>query len=570
MEDIDFRQYWMLLRRWFWLIVLCTLLAGGSAYVITSLQPPVYQASVVLLIHSPANLNQAQLARYIEGESQTYVQMLTERPVIEAALAQVGWDVSFDELKEESELPKKRSDTVAYASVGPVRAELIANTRLIQLDVVDTEPERATTFANAIAAAFIAQYGENQRERYVDALAAIETQMNDLAAEMEAIQVQIDTLGEQKTGSQDETDLILLQSTLGGYRNTYSALVRDYEEMKAFAAQAADLIEIYVPARVPRFPVPSYALRNTAMAGVVGAMLATGVAFLLEHLDDTIKTSDDVRRELGLSVLGYIGQLSGEETELVTVTQPLSPTSEAFRKLRTSIRFSSLDCSLQTLLITSSGPGEGKSIVASNLSTVIAQSGLKVIALDADLRRPRLDQIFGLYSREGVTRALLDGRVDGYLQKTQEIENLLFLAAGDCPPNPAEALGSRRMRELLTELTQQADIVILDGAPVLPVTDAAVLARSVDAVLLVIDVGKVRRQDAKRAVEDLQQVEANLIGVVLNRIPASFGGHYHKYYGKRDANLNKRQWRMDGLLNAVRRKRGQRTETRLGLGQDGD
>jgi succinoglycan biosynthesis transport protein ExoP len=565
MEDVDFRQYWILLRRWFWLIILCALMAGGSAYLITSQQPPVYQASVVLLIHSPANLNQAQLARYIEGESQTYVQMLTERPVIEAALTQVEWDVSFDELKE-SALPKNRSDTVAYASVGPVRAELIANTRLIQLDVVDTEPERATAFANAIATAFIAQYGEGQRERYADALAAIEIQMSDLAAEMEAIQVQIDALSEQETGAQDNIDLILLQSTLGGYRNTYSTLVRDYEELKAFAAQAADLIEIYVPARVPRFPIPSNILRNTALAAGTGAMLAAGMALLLERLDDTIKTSDDVRRELGLSVLGYIGQLSGEETELVAATQPLSPTSEAFRKLRTSIRFSTLDCPLQTLLITSSGPGEGKSVVAANLSTALAQSGLKVVALDADLRRPRLDRIFGLSLQGGVTKALLDGRVDGYLQQTQKVENLFFLAAGDCPPNPAEALGSRRMRELLAELTQQADMVILDGAPVLPVTDAAVLARSVDAVLLVIDAGKVRRQMAKRAVEDLRQVEANLIGVVLNRMPDSFGGYYHKYYGKRETNTDKRQWRMRDLLNTIRRKRERRAQTRQRFG----
>ncbi|MFL7794471.1 MAG: CpsD/CapB family tyrosine-protein kinase, partial [Anaerolineae bacterium] len=198
-----------------------------------------------------------------------------------------------------------------------------------------------------------------------------------------------------------------------------------------------------------------------------------------------------------------------------------------------NIRFSSVDKPIRTLLVTSAGPTEGKSTTAANLAAVMAQAGLKAIIVDADLRRPRLHRVFSIHPRGGLTGSLLEGTMDGRLQPSQ-IEGLAVLPAGERPPNPSELLGSRRLRELLGLLTQHVDVVVIDSPPVLPVTDAAVLAQNVDGVLLVVDAGETRREIAQHAVESLRQVGANVIGAVLNRVSAGKGGYYnyyHEYYG---------------------------------------
>jgi len=310
-------------------------------------------------------------------------------------------------------------------------------------------------------------------------------------------------------------------------------LLQSYEQMRLTAAQTADNVSVFRRADAPDKPVRPRPVLNTALAGAVGAMLAVGVAFLVEYLDDTVKTPEDVTRALSLDTLGIIGKLAKGTEELVAIARPLSPASEAFRVLRTNIRFSSVDKPLRTLLVTSAGPTEGKSTTAANLAAVMAQAGLKVVVVDADLRRPRLHRLFSVHPRGGLTGSLLEGNMDGRLQPSQ-VEGLAVLPAGDRPPNPSELLGSRRLQELLSLLTQHVDVVVIDSPPVLPVADAAVLAQSVDGVLLVVDAGETRRGVAQHAVDSLRQVGANVIGAVLNRVPTRKGGYYyyyHEYYG---------------------------------------
>jgi capsular exopolysaccharide synthesis family protein len=287
-------------------------------------------------------------------------------------------------------------------------------------------------------------------------------------------------------------------------------------------------------AQVPERPVRRRTL-YTALAAVVGAMLAVGAAFLLEHLDDTIKTPEDVNRALGLNTLGTIGRLAKREEELVVAAQPFSPIAEAFRVLRTNVRFSSLDRPLQTLLVTSPSLAEGKSNTTANLAVAMAQAGLRVVVVDADLRRPRLHQLFDLDLHEegtvesslgGLTGSLLEGCPDGRLQPTQ-VENLKVLPSGELPPNPAELVGSQHMQKLLHELAQQVDVGLVDSPPVRPVADATALAQAVDGVLLVLEAGKTRRQAARHAVESLHQVGASLVGVVLNAVPTHKSSYYY-------------------------------------------
>jgi len=512
-NELELRRYLLILRRWLWLIVGCTLLAAISAYVVSAQTTPVYSASATLLVHQAPTAETSDYAAIRTSEllARTYSEILSGRPVMEKVIARLG-------LEEET----------PGSLAGKVSVDLVRDTQLIRLSVEDTDPVRAAQLTNTIAEVFIAQNQALQEERYADSLSSTRAQMDELSVSMEETRTSIDSLGAPET-IQEQAELARLETILAGYRNTYATLLRSYEQMRLTAAQSADNVIVIEEAQVPKSQIRPRPVMNTALAGVVGAMLALGVAFLIEYLDDTIKTPEDVSRTLGLGVLGTIGQLKKGKGELVLVDEPLSPISEAFRSLRTNIRFSSVDRPLRTILVTSPSPTEGKSITVANLAVAMSQAGLKVAAVDGDLRRPRLHHVFGIHPRDGLTGSLLEGSMDGRLQPTR-VDRLAVLPAGELPPNPAELLGSQRMRDLLALLTRHVDVVLVDSPPVLPVTDAAVLAQDVDGVLMVLDAGDTRREMARRAVESLNQVGANLIGVVLNRVSVHRGGQYYYYY----------------------------------------
>lgn len=221
--------------------------------------------------------------------------------------------------------------------------------------------------------------------------------------------------------------------------------------------------------------------------------------------------------------------MSEKLSNLITVSEPRSPISEAYRTLRTNLDFASLDEALKTLVVTSAGVGEGKSTTLANLATVLAQAGRKVILVDADLRRPTMHQIFGLTNEVGLTTVMMDNSAltSPPVQETG-VEGLSVLTSGPLPPNPADLMGSRRMEEVVGTLAELADQVFFDTPPVVAVTDAAVLATKVDGVLLVVGAGKTRRELARSAVQRLEQINARLVGTVLTgvRMDTGFRGYY--------------------------------------------
>jgi capsular exopolysaccharide synthesis family protein len=200
---------------------------------------------------------------------------------------------------------------------------------------------------------------------------------------------------------------------------------------------------------------------------------------------------------------------------LVTARSPRSIAAEAYRTLRTNIQFSSLDTDLRTVLVTSAAPDEGKTTVLANLAITFAESGRKVIVVDADLRRPTLHELFGLDDAPGITDMILDEQLEPPLQATM-IPNLRLLASGPLPPNPSELLASERMSRVIGRLSEMADVVLFDSPPASAVSDAAVLAARLDGVLLVVFSGRTRRDRARQAKEQLERVGARLLGVILN------------------------------------------------------
>lgn len=215
--------------------------------------------------------------------------------------------------------------------------------------------------------------------------------------------------------------------------------------------------------------------------------------------------------------------------ELITIADPRSPVSEAYRTLRTNIQFSSIDRPLHTILVTSTSAEEGKSTTVANLAVAFAQGGHRTVIVDCDLRRPSIHKLLGVPNESGLTTLTLDENAEVVLQPTS-VPNLWVLPSGPLPPNPAELLASQRMDRIVDALKAQADFVIFDCSPIVAVTDAAVLARRVDGVLLVISAGKTKREHAARAKAQLEKVNANIIGVVLNNVKAD--KNIYQYYAQ--------------------------------------
>jgi non-specific protein-tyrosine kinase len=212
---------------------------------------------------------------------------------------------------------------------------------------------------------------------------------------------------------------------------------------------------------------------------------------------------------------------------LVTISDPRSPASEAYRTLRTNLSFFSLDKPLRTLVVTSPAAGEGKSTTIANLAVTMAQSGRRTILVDTDLRRPTLYELFGLQMSPGLTNLVMEEVGDLPLQKTA-VENLWLLSSGPKPPNPADLLGAARMDQIIAQLVERADIVLFDAPPVMAAADAAILGAKVDGVLLVIQAGKTRRDHSERARELLEKAKVRIVGAALTNAPkdSTIGEYY--------------------------------------------
>lgn len=436
---------------------------------------------------------------------------------------------------------------------GRVSVNLVQNTQLMEIRVTDIEPQRARLTADEIARQLILQSPTEQDKEREEYRQFVTVQLADLQAQIEAGQAELPKLKESLATAFSTEQMQSIQDQIRTVQSQINTWQANYASLLSFLQRGSpNYISVIEPATV--VPISSKRRTNVLLAAVVGIMLAVGFAFLIEYLDDTIKSPDDIVQALGLSPLGAISRINGKsyEDKLVAAFHPRSPISEAYRILRTNIQFSAVDKPLETLLVSSPNPIEGKSITLANLGVVVAQAGLSVILVDSDLRRPVLHKIFDLPNKKGLTSVLLDGEpsLDGRLQTTQ-VENLRVLTSGPLPPNPSELLGSQKMKSLIETLKGKADVVLLDSPPSLVVTDAAVLAGQVDGVLLVANAGKTRREMAQRAKEDLIKVGANVLGAVLNKLSPRGAGYYYYYYSRDGDGQKRRKRRKRSLLSRI-------------------
>jgi non-specific protein-tyrosine kinase len=498
------------------------LLGGSLAYVISRNTKPVYQASTTLLIAPGSAQALDNYSTLIASErlARTYAQLLHSSPVMEETYRRL-------EIMAAEGLPVGDLSTAFSLSAVPVR-----DTQLLQVSVTGTDPGLITAAANALVEGFIEWQMNIQRARYAESKSNLALEMEQLQANSEEIEARIHGL--QEAGeSADQNELLRLQDRLAQYQNSYSALLSSYSNIGLAEANSSATVTVISPAAMPTVPIRPRILSTTLLAAALGALAGAGLAFLLEYLDDTVKSPDDLQAT-GLGVIGVVQRVSGNgknnESRIFAISQPKSLVAEAFRTLRTNLQFSSLDTPLRSLVVTSAVATEGKTTTAANLAVVMAQAGNRIVLVDGDLRRPSIHKLFHLSNGTGLTTALVEDprALNGYLQETG-IENLRVLTAGPIPPNPQELLGSQRMEELLRRLEEEADIVVLDTPPTLVVSDANVLAARASGVLMVVNTGKTRRAAVRQAVEGLRKVGANLLGCVLNMVSMR-GGRSSYYY----------------------------------------
>lgn len=322
-----------------------------------------------------------------------------------------------------------------------------------------------------------------------------------------------------------------LQTQLTLYQQIYSNLLNSFESVRLARLQNTPNV---VQVEEPQLGRPLGQQPLTLLGAVVGLLVAAGIAFVIEYLDDTLKSPDEISRVLNAPVIGYISdtvEVGESGAGNFIAAQPRSLVAEAFRGLRTNLEYAQVDKPLHTLLITSPSPAEGKTTLASGLAVTVAQSGKRVLVLDADLRRPRIHKEFGISNAMGLSDLFRGNGTLNEVVQPSSIPNLEIVTTGNLPPNPTELLASERMAEILNECMQRADLVILDSSPFV-VTDPFVLGSRVDGVLLAVRPGKTQAANARAAMEQLQRANAHVLGVVINRIPKPGVGYYsgYRYY----------------------------------------
>lgn len=330
-----------------------------------------------------------------------------------------------------------------------------------------------------------------------------------------------------------------LNQNLELYQDRYLDLLNSRENIKNQKLQNIPTVEQVSPALPTERPVKPRTNLNTLLGGIAGLILALSFVLLRDMSDDTIKGREDVEGLLNTKVVGYVVDNKNEaDGEGIYVARaPRSPVAEAFRALRTNLEFSAKEKPIKSLIVTSGGPGEGKTTISSNLAAILSHSGKKVILLDADLRRPRVHKYTGISNDVGLSDVLsAEGKIDldEYLQTLENLPDLRLLPSGGLPSNPSELLGSEKMKDLIVRLSKDYDYVIIDAPPML-VSDPQVLLGLVDGVLLVLVPGKTPRDVVAAVNEQVAHTGVRLLGVVFNRLKQGrrsgyYGGYSGSYY----------------------------------------
>lgn len=518
----NFRRYLGAFRRWFALLLLGPLVAGLAGYFVSSRQTPVYASGVRIIVGQTlqnVNPDYGTLAAS-ERLVSTYAQLAQSRSVINAVNSKLA-----------------RPDL--WSSVR-ITTKPLPETEFLDINVQASDQQYAADVANGIASELILRSPAGPQSSEVQILEEVKAQITILNAEITATDVEISDLKQQieKLGVDSEAakpliaKLQLNQQLQSQNRQTLSSL---YNTVLGSRANSISVVEPAVPAATPIAPRP---IRSGILAGLVALVLCATVIALLEFFDDTVKSAEEVIELAQAPLLAAIvkqPKVISYPARLIACNEPRSLGAESFRTLRTNLQFSTIDAKNRSLVVTSAQPEEGKSTVSANLAWVLAQTGQRVVLVDADLRKPTLHKIYGVDNQYGLTTMLTNTDDVTIAQNAMlPIDNhLTLIPSGPLPPNPSELLSSKRMEMLIWLLQQDYDWVIFDTPPLLTVTDSAALLPRVEGVVLVTESKRTRRDMIKKARVAIDTVGGKLLGVTANKLDPRTDGYGTYYYNYR-------------------------------------
>ncbi len=594
---MDIRKIFALVKKWFWLPIIGALIAGSFGYYRSSRETPLFQASTRFVVLRAASTGYYDYYAYIDYQQliSTYTQLLSTDALLAQVSETVGFPVYAGQANAE-QIGETQFVRLTVTHKDPIKAASIANS-LVNVLIDQNEQLQSVRYETT------EQNLQNRANQAFEQMTILQDQIEQLSVtkveeQITQVQTQIDDLQTQVTDlefkianidpllateeetfqrlqyqaelnqikpllelyQQINTELIVigepmqredststqmarLERTLNLFEQIYFNSLNSLETLNMTRVQSTPNVVQVEPAAVPTTPVSPRPMETAALFGGVGFLLMAGIAFLVEYLDDTIKTPEEVKEILNLPVIGLIADMNGSSKKdkrdnkgIFVFDLPRSPITEAFRSIRTSLEFYGVDQPLHILVVTSSGPEEGKTTIATNLAAILAKGNKSVLLLDADLRRPNIHNLFGISNRTGLSD-LLRGRltIPQIIQKFENYENLSVITSGSLPPNPAELIASEKMSHIIENLKKQFELIVIDTPPAI-VTDAQLLASQADGVIYIVRPGKTRVIAAKTPLEEFERVGANLIGVVMNRIPRNrdyyYGGYnYYAPYG---------------------------------------
>ena len=507
------------LRRW-WVLVVLTAIGAILGYAISRAQTPVYQASTTVLVGESITSSRVDRVdiQISEALILTYVEIARRQPILQGVVTTLNLNESWQNLSKRVTVNQIESTQIIEIVVqadSPEQARIIADEIVNQLILLS--PSSFESTENQLTSSFNREQITNLQERIVNGqqrLLEIETAINNSISEIE-----LTALQEEKT---------TLEGLIIEWERNYTQLLT-LTEPKRDPTQLSVIEQAHSSNNMIR---PRVQL-NTILGGAVGMVVALGLIFLLDFLDDTYRSLKDFSRTEEVNILGSIRKIKGKKLsdKIIAHLQPHSPITESYRIIRSRIRFKRADNMARSIMVTSSMPKEGKSVTAANLAVVFAQANFKTVIVDADLRHPVLHEVFDVENETGLGDMLSsrEMKIEECIKNTS-VNNLQILTSGEPLPDPSGQLGSERMAEIMKGLKEIAEIVIFDTPPVLVFADAIALSRRIDGIIVVIQAGKSTRSAVNQTLLDLQNANANLLGSIFNQSPKSDTFSVNKVY----------------------------------------
>ena len=513
-HGLNLREYLTVLRVRKWWIVLATILVVGSALAYSYRQTPIYVSQAEVHVES-APLSPERPLPALNMETEKELAQSTE--VAKLAAEELGED--------ESQI---------YTLLANLSVDVIQDTEILTFGYSSSDPEAAADRANAFAQAYLVSRFNRVQE--------------GLEVQRDVIERQIEAAQRDRARADDE------------FKPSFDAQIAIYNQQLAAltGSNSMSVGTVAEPAGVPSEPSSPNHLRTALIGLLAGLPLGAGLAFLRERFDDRLRGRADLETHAGAAVLAVVPRIASwknsGDSPVITMAEPKSSAAEAYKTLRTSVLFAAAQRGLETLMVTSANAQEGKSATTANLGVALAQSGKRVILVSADLRKPRLHRFFRSQNGVGLTNVLAGEKNALEVLNWVGVENLRLLPSGPIPGNPAELLGSEAMESLLRELQDAADFVLIDAAPVLPVADAMTLTPLADAVLFVADARRTTRSTIAQARQQLDQVNARVIGTVLNNFDPSKATYTQQHYGYESYRVEEPSGRARGPMNWANRR----------------